>query len=64
MLYVATWCVSIRPVVTRVKEELQFGLILSETCRASNEKIKFNHRNMCIYTYYVIHYRYYEFIHV
>ena len=29
------------------------GIIQSETCRASNEKIKFNHRNLCILLVYV-----------
>ena len=29
------------------------GLIQSETCRASNEKIKFNHRNLCILLVYI-----------
>ena len=35
MLYVAIWYVSIRPVVVRVKEELQFFLLLRSgwTCR-------------------------------
>ena len=29
------------------------GLIQSETCRASNEKIKSNHRHLCILLVYV-----------
>ena len=29
------------------------GLIQSETCRASNEKINFNHRNLCIFLVYI-----------
>ena len=29
------------------------GLIQSETCRASNEKIKFNLRNLCILLVYI-----------
>ena len=29
------------------------GLIQSETCRASNEKIKFNHRKLCILLVYI-----------
>ena len=29
------------------------GLIESETCRAYNEKIKFNHRILCIFLVYI-----------
>ena len=45
MLYVAIWYVSIRPVVMRVKEELQFFLhILSGTLRGT-VSLKFTSRS-------------------
>ena len=34
-----------------IKVALHDGLIQSEKCRASNEKIKFNHRNLCLLFY-------------
>ena len=34
-------------VVQLIKVAPDDGLTYSETCRASNEKIKFNHRNLC-----------------
>ena len=60
MLYVAIWYVSIRPVVMRVKEELQHknapedGLLKSETFELLNVMNKINHQILCI----LLDYRY------